>query len=142
MTDKVITLTLEFVVPTALAIVLGISLSICAVYLTDCYVGSIEQARTSSRAATDCWKSHLSGALSRSSLAVGLRSGLDGLALGDGQLRILAIMALALTLVGCTGDRVKQGMNSPGSVVTRVSQSAAWSSWSWGRTGNERVVPD
>jgi hypothetical protein len=49
-------------------------------------------------------------------------------ALGDRQLRILAIMALTLTLVGCTGDRVKQGMNSPGSVVTSVSQSAAWSS--------------
>ena len=42
MTHKVITL--EFVVPTALAIVLGISLSICAVYLTDCYLGPIEQA--------------------------------------------------------------------------------------------------
>ena len=42
MTYKVITL--EFVVPTALAIVLGISLSICAVYLADCYLGSIEQA--------------------------------------------------------------------------------------------------
>ena len=40
MTHKVITL--EFVVPTALAIVLGISLSICAVYLTDCYLGPIE----------------------------------------------------------------------------------------------------
>jgi hypothetical protein len=44
MTDKAITLTLEFVVPTALAIVLAISLSICAVYLTDCYLGPIEQA--------------------------------------------------------------------------------------------------
>jgi hypothetical protein len=43
MTDKAITLTLEFV-PTALAIVLGISLSICAVYLTDCYLGPVEQA--------------------------------------------------------------------------------------------------
>jgi len=42
MTHKVITL--EFVVPTALAIVLGISLSICAVYLTDCYLGPSEQA--------------------------------------------------------------------------------------------------
>ena len=42
MTHKVITL--EFVVPTALAIVLGISLSICAVYLTDCYLGPIDQA--------------------------------------------------------------------------------------------------
>jgi hypothetical protein len=44
MTDKAITLTLEFVVPTALAIVLGISLSICAVYLTDRYLGPVEQA--------------------------------------------------------------------------------------------------
>jgi len=42
MTHKVITL--EFVVPTTLAIVLGISLSICAVYLTDCYRGPIDQA--------------------------------------------------------------------------------------------------
>jgi hypothetical protein len=44
MTEKAITLTLEFVVPTALAIVLAVSLSICAVYLTDCYLGPIEQA--------------------------------------------------------------------------------------------------
>ena len=44
------------------------------------------------------------------------------------SLRILAIMALTLALVGCMGDRIKQGMNSPqGSVVKRVSQSAAWS---------------
>lgn len=28
-------------------------------------------------------------------------------------MRVLAILALALSLVGCTGDRVKQGMNSP-----------------------------
>jgi hypothetical protein len=44
MTDKAITLTLEFIVPTALAIVLAVSLSVCAVYLTDCYLGPIEQA--------------------------------------------------------------------------------------------------
>jgi len=45
---------------------------------------------------------------------------------GDQQLRILAIMALTLALIGCQGDRVKQGMNSPqGSVVKSVSQSAA-----------------
>jgi hypothetical protein len=44
MTDKAITLTLEFVVPTALAIVLAVSLSNCAVHLTDCYLGPIEQA--------------------------------------------------------------------------------------------------
>ena len=46
--------------------------------------------------------------------------------LGDQQMRVLAIMVLTLTLVGCTGDRTKQGMNSPqGSVVKSVSQSAA-----------------
>ena len=45
-------------------------------------------------------------------------------------MRVLAIMVLTLTLVGCTGDRTKLGMNSPqGSVVKGVSQSAAWLSW-------------
>jgi hypothetical protein len=48
---------------------------------------------------------------------------------GDQKLRILAIIVLTLTLVGCTGDRIKQSMNSlQGSVVKSVSQSAAWSS--------------
>jgi hypothetical protein len=43
-------------------------------------------------------------------------------------MRVLAILTRALSLVGCTGDRMKQGMNSPqGSVVKSVSQSAAWS---------------
>ena len=42
MTRKVITL--EFVVPTVLAIALVIVLSIGAVYLTDRYLGPIEQA--------------------------------------------------------------------------------------------------
>jgi hypothetical protein len=42
MTRKVITL--EFVVPTALAIALAIMLSIGAVYLTEMYLGPIEQA--------------------------------------------------------------------------------------------------
>jgi hypothetical protein len=37
-------ITLEFVVPTALAIVLAIMLSIGAVYLTEMYLGPIEQA--------------------------------------------------------------------------------------------------
>jgi hypothetical protein len=32
---------------------------------------------------------------------------------GDQQLRLLAIMALTLPLLDCTGDRIKQGMNSP-----------------------------
>lgn len=41
MTHKVITL--EFVVPTVLAIVLGILLSIGAVYLTDRYLGPADQ---------------------------------------------------------------------------------------------------
>jgi hypothetical protein len=27
------------------------------------------------------------------------------------MMRVLAILALALTLVGCTGDRVKQSLN-------------------------------
>ena len=50
--------------------------------------------------------------------------------LGDQLMRILTIMALTLTLVGCTGDRVKQGINSPqGSVVELVGPSAGWSSW-------------
>jgi hypothetical protein len=42
MTRKVITL--EFVVPTVLAIALAIMLSIGAVYLTEMYLGPIEQA--------------------------------------------------------------------------------------------------
>lgn len=42
MTHKVITF--EFVVPTVLATALGIVLSIGAVYLTDRYLGPIEQA--------------------------------------------------------------------------------------------------
>jgi hypothetical protein len=47
---------------------------------------------------------------------------------GDQQLRLLAIMALTLSLLDCTGDRIKQGMNSPqGSAAKSVSQSAAWS---------------
>lgn len=51
--------------------------------------------------------------------------------LGDQLMRILTIMVLTLTLVGCTGDRVKQGINSPqGSVVERVGTSAGLSSWS------------
>jgi hypothetical protein len=41
MTHKVITL--EFVVPTVLAIVLGIMLSIAAVYLTDHFLGPGDQ---------------------------------------------------------------------------------------------------
>jgi hypothetical protein len=42
MTKKVITI--QFIVPTVLAIVLGIVLSIGAVYLTDAYLGPIDQA--------------------------------------------------------------------------------------------------
>jgi len=42
MTYKVITL--EFVVPTVLTIMLGIGLSICAVYLVDCYLVPIDKA--------------------------------------------------------------------------------------------------
>jgi hypothetical protein len=41
MTHKVI---LEFVVPTLLAIALGVVLSVVAVYLTDTYLGPIDQA--------------------------------------------------------------------------------------------------
>jgi hypothetical protein len=41
MTHKVITL--EFIVPTALAIVLGIALSVCAVYLADTYLFPVSQ---------------------------------------------------------------------------------------------------
>ena len=44
MTNKVITLTLEYVVPTLLTIMLGIALSICVVYLIDCYLDPIDQA--------------------------------------------------------------------------------------------------
>ena len=35
-------------------------------------------------------------------------------------MRILAIMALALLLAGCNGDRMKQGTN------TRQAQSQSW----------------
>jgi hypothetical protein len=42
MTHRVFTL--EFVVPTVLAIMLGIALAICTVYLTDSYLGPIDQA--------------------------------------------------------------------------------------------------
>jgi hypothetical protein len=54
---------------------------------------------------------------------------MDGGWSGRSTLRILAIMVLTLALVGCTGDRIKQSMNSPqGSVVKSVSQSAGlWS---------------
>jgi hypothetical protein len=44
MTHKVITL--EFVVPTVLAVALGIMLSIGAIYFTDKYLGPIDQAET------------------------------------------------------------------------------------------------
>jgi hypothetical protein len=49
MTHKVITL--EFVVPTVLAVALGIMLSMGAVYLTDKYLGPIEQAEANHAAA-------------------------------------------------------------------------------------------
>ena len=42
MTCKIFTF--EFVVPTAVAVLLSITLSIAAVYLTDKYLGPIEQA--------------------------------------------------------------------------------------------------
>src|ERR1700730_896280 len=45
------------------------------------------------------------------SLAVDPRSRFAGGRSGDQQVRILAIMALTLTLVDCTGDRIKQGVN-------------------------------
>ncbi|MGC2812951.1 MAG: hypothetical protein WA303_21610 [Bradyrhizobium sp.] len=45
MTHKVITF--EFVVPTVLAAVLGIVLSIGAVYLTNRYLGPVDQAEVS-----------------------------------------------------------------------------------------------
>jgi hypothetical protein len=32
-------------------------------------------------------------------------------------MRVLAILALALSLFGCTGDRIKQGMNWPHGLV-------------------------
>ena len=41
MTHKVITL--EFVVPTVIALVLGIALTICAVYLTDSCLGPLNR---------------------------------------------------------------------------------------------------
>jgi len=48
-------ITMEFVVPTMIAIVLGVALSICAVYSIDCYLGLIHQAQAHypSPAATD-----------------------------------------------------------------------------------------
>ncbi len=42
MTHRVFTL--EFVVPTVVAILLGIALAICTAYLTDVYLGPIDQA--------------------------------------------------------------------------------------------------
>jgi hypothetical protein len=58
---------LEFVVPTMLAIVLGIVLSIGAVYLTDRYMGSTDQSRYTIIATTD-WPNcqALTGGLRRS----------------------------------------------------------------------------
>jgi hypothetical protein len=44
MTNKVITL--EFIIPTLLAIALGIVLSIGAVYLTNRYLESVDQSQT------------------------------------------------------------------------------------------------
>jgi hypothetical protein len=44
MTHKVITL--EFVIPTVIAVALGFVLSIGAVHLTDRYLGPIDQAET------------------------------------------------------------------------------------------------
>ena len=41
MTHKLITL--EFIIPTALAIVLGIALSVCAIYLADTYLFPVGQ---------------------------------------------------------------------------------------------------
>jgi len=46
MTRKLIAL--EFVVPTVFAIALAITLSIGAIYLTEMYLGPIEQAETNS----------------------------------------------------------------------------------------------
>jgi hypothetical protein len=51
MTHKVITL--EFVVPTLLAIALGVVLSVVAVYLTDTYLGPIDQAEAHYSAGSD-----------------------------------------------------------------------------------------
>jgi hypothetical protein len=51
MTKKVITL--EFVVPTVLAIALGVVLSMGAVYLTDIYLGPIDQAEAHYSAAAE-----------------------------------------------------------------------------------------
>jgi len=38
-------ITLEFVVPTVIALELGIALAICAVYLMDSYLGSLDQVQ-------------------------------------------------------------------------------------------------
>jgi len=43
MTHKVITV--EFIVPTVIASVLGIALAICAVYLADSYLGPLDQTQ-------------------------------------------------------------------------------------------------
>jgi hypothetical protein len=51
MTKKVITM--EFVVPTMLAIALGIAFSMGAVYLTDIYLGPIDQAEAHYPAAAE-----------------------------------------------------------------------------------------
>ncbi|SHH20196.1 hypothetical protein [Bradyrhizobium erythrophlei] len=51
-------------------------------------------------------------------------------------MRVLAILALALSLAGCEGDRTKHGMNerqaqpqSTGLLIAPTGPSGAWSSW-------------
>src|SRR5258705_11830248 len=71
----------------------------------------------------------LRGAFARSPLPSPAHCASVAVGLGDQSMRILTIMVLMLTLVGCKGDRVEQGMNSPqGSIVKNVIPSAGWSS--------------
>jgi hypothetical protein len=61
----------------------------------------------------------------RCSIAVDPRLRLDG-RWSVKSMRILAVMVLTLTLVGGTGDRAKQGMNSPqGSIGSQFSASSS-----------------
>jgi hypothetical protein len=53
-------------------------------------------------------------------LLISVRRDLSGalmLVSGDEPMRILAILALVLSLAGCNGDRIKQGMNSPHKLI-------------------------
>jgi hypothetical protein len=71
MTHKVITL--EFVVPTLLAIALGVTLSVGAVYLIDNYLGPIEQAEAHYLKPRGAWTNDRTRAFRFSTMDAGRR---------------------------------------------------------------------